>query len=50
MGVAGGGKLYAYRVRGAGRGGVVLWAGGRGTNPIGCWRWQRAGVAGCRSS
>ncbi|MFJ6663469.1 hypothetical protein [Streptomyces sp. NPDC091383] len=33
MGVAGGGRLYAYRVRGAGRGGVVLWAGGRGDEP-----------------
>ncbi|GAA1042508.1 hypothetical protein [Streptomyces murinus] len=25
-----GGRLYAYRVRGAGRSGVVLWVGGRG--------------------
>ncbi|MFZ4236114.1 hypothetical protein ACOZGD_13140 [Streptomyces murinus] len=25
-----GGRLYAYRVRGAGRSGVVLWIGGRG--------------------
>ncbi|GLX52515.1 hypothetical protein Shyhy01_54650 [Streptomyces hygroscopicus subsp. hygroscopicus] len=27
------GRLYAYRVRGAGRSGVVLWAGGRGDEP-----------------
>ncbi|MER6332536.1 hypothetical protein ABT298_25060 [Streptomyces sp. NPDC001034] len=33
-GTSGGGdRLYAYRVRGAGRSGVVLWAGGRGDEP-----------------
>ncbi|MGY3204683.1 hypothetical protein [Streptomyces sp. TE5632] len=29
----GGGSLYAYRVRGLGRSGVVLWIGGRGDDP-----------------
>ncbi|MFF8694877.1 hypothetical protein ACF08W_22010 [Streptomyces sp. NPDC015144] len=28
-----GGSLYAYRVRGRGRGAVVLWVGGRGDEP-----------------
>jgi hypothetical protein len=27
------GRLYAYRVRGLGRGGVVLWVGGEGAEP-----------------
>ncbi|MFI5754943.1 hypothetical protein [Streptomyces sp. NPDC051569] len=27
------GRLYAYRVRGRGRAGVVLWTGGRGDDP-----------------
>ena len=31
--IAAAGSLYAYRVRGRGRSGVVLWIGGRGDDP-----------------